>query len=39
MGEGSMGFPTYLGTVHLEASEEAMTPFGGLVPRSAQAGG
>ena len=30
-----MGFPTYLGTVHLESSDEAMTPFGGLVPWAA----
>ena len=30
MGEGKMAFETAAGQVFLEASDEAMTPFGGI---------
>jgi len=35
MGEGRFDFETYCGKVVVEPSEEAMTPFGGLVPYAA----
>ena len=35
IGEGKMAFETAAGQVFLEASDEAMTPFGGFVPLAA----
>lgn len=35
MGEAKMSFETHAGQVFLEASDEAMTPFGGFVPFAA----
>ena len=35
LGEGKMSFQTAAGQVYLEASDEAMTPFGGFVPLAA----
>jgi len=35
MGEGDFAFETYCGRVVIEATDEAMTPFGGLVPWAA----
>ena len=35
LGEAKMSFETAAGQVFLEASDEAMTPFGGFVPLAA----
>jgi alpha-glucuronidase len=37
-GEGDFGFATYGGAVRLSATDDGLTPFGGLVPWAAFVG-